>query len=281
MKIKAMKKDAYYFKHDSNARNDEKLLNVRRNHGMEGYGVYWAIVEKLRESKNYTLTDDYDSIAWDLRVEEGLVKSIIEKYGLFVIEDGMIRSPRLCVDMEEWDNKKEARRQAGIIGMKARWSGKEKEEEVVVEKEKTPKKAKAKKYTEEETRIHSECKKIFSDLYLKYTDTDFYWQAKEMTAIVNIVKQIKFKMDENDKEDTSLVVKNFKVFVQAIFTNGEEWYKANISPTLIHEKFNEIYTKLKNKTSNGDKQSTSTGNARDNIEYLTTIASNLRGSGTK
>ena len=128
-----MKKDAYYFKHDSNARNDEKLLVVRRMHGMEGYGTYWGIIEKLRESKDYTLSKDYDSISWELRVDEDIVKKIVENYGLFTVTDDKFYSARLCGDMVEWDEKKEARRQAGIIGMQSRWGKKDKEESEIKE----------------------------------------------------------------------------------------------------------------------------------------------------
>lgn len=45
-------KDAYYFSHDSNARSDENILRLRVKYGWEGYGLYWAIVEILRESSD-------------------------------------------------------------------------------------------------------------------------------------------------------------------------------------------------------------------------------------
>ena len=46
-----MKKTSY-FSHDSNARNDEKILAVRMKYGAEGYGIYFMILERLE-----TLTD--------------------------------------------------------------------------------------------------------------------------------------------------------------------------------------------------------------------------------
>jgi len=36
-----MKKEAYYFSHDSNARQDEKIIKLRMKLGWEGYGLYW------------------------------------------------------------------------------------------------------------------------------------------------------------------------------------------------------------------------------------------------
>jgi hypothetical protein len=42
-------KDAYYFSHDTNARNDPKIAAMRQSYGVEGYGLYWIVVEMLAE----------------------------------------------------------------------------------------------------------------------------------------------------------------------------------------------------------------------------------------
>ena len=95
-------KDAYYFSHDSNSRNDEKLLRLRMSLKWEGYGLFWAIVEKLREGTNYQLTRDYNLIAFDLRTDASLVKSIIENFGLFSFTDDgkCFYSERLLKNMD-------------------------------------------------------------------------------------------------------------------------------------------------------------------------------------
>lgn len=82
-----MGKDALYFSHDSNARNDEKILSLLMKHKWEGYGLYWAIIEKLRESTSYKLTTDFNLIAYDLRTSNELVKSIVTGFGLFSIDE--------------------------------------------------------------------------------------------------------------------------------------------------------------------------------------------------
>jgi hypothetical protein len=48
-----MKKDAYYFPHYSNARNDAKLIKLRRVLGIEGYGLYFMLLEVLREQTDF------------------------------------------------------------------------------------------------------------------------------------------------------------------------------------------------------------------------------------
>ena len=113
-----MSKDAYYFSHDSNARNDQRLMKVRMQYGMEGYGVYFGIIEILREQKDYTLTfDDIDSISFDLRVDKQKIEDIVENYDLFEIKGHtMFYSKSLKRRLECMDVKKKKRQEAGRLG---------------------------------------------------------------------------------------------------------------------------------------------------------------------
>lgn len=52
---KTNEKDAYFFSHDCNARNDPKILALRSIYGAEGYGVYFMLIEILREQPEYKL----------------------------------------------------------------------------------------------------------------------------------------------------------------------------------------------------------------------------------
>lgn len=77
-----------YFSHDSNARNDLKLIKVRMSKlGAADYGIYWMIIERLREEPNYMSIKDYNAIAFDLRVNDSDEKSVIEDFGLFDFTD--------------------------------------------------------------------------------------------------------------------------------------------------------------------------------------------------
>ena len=42
-----------YFSHDSNARNSDKLMKVRMKLGAEGYGIFFMLIERLREEEGY------------------------------------------------------------------------------------------------------------------------------------------------------------------------------------------------------------------------------------
>ena len=78
-----MPKDTFYFSHDYNSRNDEKIKKLIRKHGMQGYGIFWAIVEELYNNAN-ALHLDYDGIAFDLRTESDIIKSVLHDFDLFV-----------------------------------------------------------------------------------------------------------------------------------------------------------------------------------------------------
>lgn len=83
----ARQKSTNYFSHDSNARNDEKLVRLRMKQGAAGYGVYFMILERLREEADYMSAKDYNMIAFDLRVDAAIVKSVVEDFGLFTFTD--------------------------------------------------------------------------------------------------------------------------------------------------------------------------------------------------
>ena len=116
-----MTKDAYYFPHDSNARNDQRLMKVRMKYGMEGYGIYFAIIEILREQADYTLSfNDLESVSFDLRVKKDVIEDIVTNYNLFVIEGhSMFYSKSLKKRLECMDEKKRKRVAAGRKGGKA------------------------------------------------------------------------------------------------------------------------------------------------------------------
>ena len=77
-----MKKETFYFSHDYTARSDEKIKNLIYDFGYEGYGIYWSLIEELYQNAN-ALRRQYKRIAFDMRVDENKVKSIIENFDLF------------------------------------------------------------------------------------------------------------------------------------------------------------------------------------------------------
>ena len=110
-----MSKKSFYFPHDYNARNDEKILALRIDLKAEGYGIYFMLLEKLLESDRYILLKDYNRLAFDLRVSAENIKKVVENYGLFQFtEDGkLFYSESLHLRMQPLDNLRKQRSEAG------------------------------------------------------------------------------------------------------------------------------------------------------------------------
>ena len=112
-----------YFPHDSNARNSDKVIKLRMRHKSAGYGVYFMILERLRDSEDYTSHRDYNVIAYDLREDASLIKSVVEDFGLFTISDDgkYFYSQEFRERMAIKDSVSEKRAEAGRIAAAKRW----------------------------------------------------------------------------------------------------------------------------------------------------------------
>lgn len=93
-------KDTFYFSHDYNARNDVKIKKLIQKQGICGYGVFWAIIEDLYNNAN-ALPLDYESIAYELRIDIDIIKSVINDFGLFIIEGNEFGSKSVQTRLEE------------------------------------------------------------------------------------------------------------------------------------------------------------------------------------
>jgi len=93
-----------YFSHDYNTRSDEKIKLLIRRWGMEGYGIYWSIVEDLYANAN-ALRLDCDGIAYDLHSDKDTIKSIINDFDLFYIDGEIFGSNSVKRRLEERKDK--------------------------------------------------------------------------------------------------------------------------------------------------------------------------------
>lgn len=117
-----MLKDAYYFKHDSNARNDPKIKALINKYGIEGYGRFWIVIEMLRESSNYKLEDEeyiWDALAEQMKCSVAEVKDFIDdcskKFRLFNQENGFFYSEALLTRMAKLDEIRQKRKYAAEV----------------------------------------------------------------------------------------------------------------------------------------------------------------------
>jgi len=110
-------KKSYWFEHDYNAANDAKILFLRQQLGMEGYGIYWFIVEQLVQAGGKLPLKVVPVLAMQSQTQESKVSVIITSYELFEIEDGHFFSIRLNEHIETRAQFSEM----GKIGAKKRW----------------------------------------------------------------------------------------------------------------------------------------------------------------
>ena len=122
-----MAKDAYYFSHDSNARNDDKILELRSKYGYEGYGLFWALIEVLRESTNYKIKfNNIKLLQISLAHPAKKLQSFIEfciNVGLLAKDNQFFWSERLLKDMFFYNEKKTILSESGKKGSLMRWGG--------------------------------------------------------------------------------------------------------------------------------------------------------------
>jgi len=99
-----MSKDTFYFSHDYNSRNDEKIKFLIRKHGLLGYGLFWSIIEDLYNNAN-ALRTDYEGIAYDYRIDVSIVTSVINDFDLFVFDEEHFGSLSVQKRIDERDSK--------------------------------------------------------------------------------------------------------------------------------------------------------------------------------
>lgn len=92
--------NSFYFTHDYNAANDSKILFLRQQLGMEGYGIFWFIVEQLAQAGGFLPIKITPVLAMQMQVTEAKVRSVIADYELFDILDEQFYSERLNKHLE-------------------------------------------------------------------------------------------------------------------------------------------------------------------------------------
>ena len=114
------KKDSYWFRHDSSAGRGLKLRKIQYLYGHWGKGIYWDVVEILRDSASYT----HSAHEFDLKMLADLIgckdaDKFLEwysnciKFNLLAEDKNRFYSPALSRVMGVWDTKKENGKKGG------------------------------------------------------------------------------------------------------------------------------------------------------------------------
>lgn len=112
-----------YFPHPSNARSSSMLVTLLIEEGFAGYGIYWAIIEVLRDAPAYRYSPDPRVWSYVLHAPDSeQVRRVLQDYGLFDLDDdGLMFSPWLSGQLDSYDDSKRKRQEAGRKGAASRW----------------------------------------------------------------------------------------------------------------------------------------------------------------
>jgi hypothetical protein len=115
----AITSKSIYFTHDSNAFSDPKILKLRKTYGVEGYGIFFVLLEKLSASNSYRIDiRNIEDLAYDMRVEDEKLLNIINNYDLFKTEtegtETFFYCPSHRLKMQYKDERADKKRLAGM-----------------------------------------------------------------------------------------------------------------------------------------------------------------------
>ena len=80
------------------SRKDLRVIDLMIAFGPLGYGIYALLVDYLKERKAMRRVDDIGRIAYELHADADMLRSVIEDFGLFTVDDeGNISADRKSV----------------------------------------------------------------------------------------------------------------------------------------------------------------------------------------
>ena len=112
-----------YFPHEYTAKDDPKCERLIFKMGMEGYGIFWALLEVLRAQPDYTYPlENIPLVAYKYRKQSEKVRRVVFDFGLFnVVDDKIFFSNGLIRRMQPMDEEHKSRSEGGKKGMANRW----------------------------------------------------------------------------------------------------------------------------------------------------------------
>lgn len=112
-------KETFYFSHDYNVRIDDKIKRLIRKLGYEWYWLYWALIEDMYNNAE-AMHLDCEGIAYDMRVDEKTIKSLISDFDLFIIDWDKFYSKWVIERLEQRNKKSATARESAM----KRWNKK-------------------------------------------------------------------------------------------------------------------------------------------------------------
>jgi hypothetical protein len=117
-----MSKHTYFFTHDFNAHQDEKITLLLMELGYEAYGLYWRILEQLAQASDNKLKANVKLLAYAFNYngDATIIDSLIHDFNLFCLEDEFFYSPSLNFRLSKLTEMKKKKSEAGKKGVIAK-----------------------------------------------------------------------------------------------------------------------------------------------------------------
>lgn len=115
-----------WFKHDTNAKDDTKCVQLIEQLGLEGYGIFWVLLEVLRDQPGYRYPLNLlPALARRYNTSGEKMKTVVCAYNLFSLDEhDFFYSDSLLSRMTEYERVKEKiaenGRKGGLSKAKAR-----------------------------------------------------------------------------------------------------------------------------------------------------------------
>lgn len=164
------KENTYFFSHDYNAHNDVKILFMRQQLGMEGYGIYWFLIENLANSGGFLPLKIVPVLAMQMQTNEVKVLAVIREFELFEVTDDEFFSIRLNKHLDMMKSFSENGKKGAEVRWKNRGANAGAIEGANANKSKVNKKKEDKKKEDKSKEIPLTQNLTFTGIYPKNTD---------------------------------------------------------------------------------------------------------------
>lgn len=263
---------ASYFKHSSDSRNKGDIMQLRLKYGMAGYGLYCCLLELLVDYGEEKCCRDYHSLANELCVDEGMVQSVIEDFGLFVLEEKFFYCEEIMNEVISKNKISKSRAEAGRKGgnkkaenlasaTKNVANGSERKEKEIKKENISPTPPIKEKNKEKENvlsdrsgnsaavkKLYTRCREFFEVYTNKQYNDIYYWTAKDAGQLKRLLNAIKFARENHQKNglpdqlpvDDDSIYSAYCTFVTNAHDNGGSWIQQNFTMSILSSKYNEI-----------------------------------------
>lgn len=260
-------KETFYFSHDYNARNDEKIKRMMRSHWMLWYGVYWAIIEDLYQNENEMIFD-CEWIAFDMRVDQEVIRSILMDFGLFETNISYFSSKSVWERLaKRLEKSAKARESAEKRWWKKNANAKQTQSDWNAIKESKGKESKVKENKTEQSSQDDDRESLYNNKIIKLEEWfEKFWNLypkkvdkkkanqRFMNLNLNQLENLFVWLDLYNKKWKS--EKTGKQFIPSpsVWLNGEKWCDEIIIEPIPNERSDEQIQELKKKKAQEDEE---------------------------